>query len=900
MRKKSLIFLALLMTLGACNKVSTSSKAQERKQVDFDTLESNDYQQTPNNYQQIGEFELVAPYNGAILSELTTFSWNAAENAQRYKLEICSHRNFINDIDSIDYYCQDNINGLSWTPDVNLMLKNTTYYWRVTADNGRKQPKCCVEAFTFYIEAPEIEEFKFDLGEADDWQLHPTGSYADISVDNNDFFGNGEKSIVVSYKTEDTQRGIPESDGWIVVTKTIEKSIYGTDSLLFNMYYSGQEANIFIRLIDRDNEFWVCPVQVSNNAKQSIILKFSDFVQRTKDVTVANEVFDYERIKYFELVFEKSFGDGTLLISNVRAIKFDNYRDLFIEKLNFNDYAEDQWVNEGYQFEKEITDDELTIKFWGQNDQDKPSISPGGYGFAKINVGQYFYSGDSIKLKVKYHGNKGSYVTLRIYEEDKDRWYYRIPYSSLVEDEYSELVIPFAAFAKSSIQADGRRQFYYIINIQFGIEGQYGTGTASYKDFEIVKKKDYQTETRRAVDMSGVIDNFDTYSATKDMYFIWELTDVNKDEYMSLNTANKTGGSNNPFCGQFEYKADMEPALYELPVVTSESFSSFSIWMKDASIMDSNPRVSHLTNVSADVNIYIKLHTDEIYCYHLGYIEKTWTQYVIPFDRFVCSNADYIPHIISQITGVGIDKIGFTFQYYYEDVMGKPYPVYTDDNKVYIDNICFGHDTVYSQTLKEKVIHMDGNIALVDDFESYNNSDDLNDVWIDGRDFAYQHKELSNNVSSEGGNNSMSLTYKSNSDSPAYYISPAFDSDVKAKAVRFSLYSDKPAIIYFNLYFLIGTGTVQYRATLRNIAVGQWAEYAIGLSVFELISGNDITLNANHIQFISRISFGMAYYDGNYRQYQLLVDNLILDYSLSYNTNTMDNPRIIDGEQEEL
>ena len=894
MKKRSLIFLALLLTLGACNH-ATQSKKVERKTIDFDTLESNDYEETPVNYQQVGEFELVSPVNGAILEKLTTFSWTAAENAQRYSLEICSNSNFINDNDAIDYYRQDNINALSWTPDVVLALQNTNYYWRVLADNGRKMPRYS-ETHSFFIQAPEIEEFKLDLGEADDWQLHPTGSYADISVDNNNFFGNGEKSIVVSYKTEDTQRGIPESDGWIVVTKTIEKSIYGTDSLYFNMYYSGQEANIFIRLIDRDNEFWVCPVQVSNNAKQSIILKFSDFVQRTKDVTVANQVFDYERIKYFELVFEKSFGDGTLLISDVRAIKFDNYRSYFIEKLNFTDYGDELWVNEGYQFEREVTEDELTIKYWGPNDQGKPSISSSGYGFAKINVGRYFFSGDAIKVKVKYTGNKGNNVVIRIYEEDTDRWFYRIPYSALTADEYAEYVIPFTAFAKSSIQADGRRQFYYIINIQFGIEGQYGTGTASYKDFEIVKKKDYQTEARRAVDMSGLIDNFDTYGATKDLYFSWDLTDVNKDEYISLNTANKVGGSANPYCGQFEYKADMEPAVYELPIQTNETFSSFSIWMKDASIKDSNPRVNYLSSVSADVNVYIKLHTDEIYCYHLGYIDKTWNQYIIPFSSFVCSNLDYIPHAVTPITGSGIDKIGFSFQYYYMDSQGKAYPLYTDDNKVYIDNIYLGHDSTFDKILKEKIIHMNGDQALVDDFEGYNTDSDLNDVWSDGRDFAYQIKTLSTNVSSEGGTHSMSMTYKSNSDSPAYYIAPALDQDVKARAVRFSLYSEHSITVYFNLYFLVGSATTQYRVNLTNIPANKWVEYQIGLSAFSLISGNDFGLNANYIKYISRISFGMAYYDGNYRQYQLLVDNLILDYALGYSVDNRESPRVIDGE----
>ena len=144
----------------------------------------------------------------------------------------------------------------------------------------------------------EVNEVEFDLGEADDWNLHPLGSYADVSIDTTNFFKNDKDSIKIQFKKEDTNQGKPESDGWIIVNKTIEKSIYGTDALFFNMYYAGQQADVVIRLVDRDNEYWYAPALVSNNAKQSVILKFDEFKQRTGDVTVANMKFDFERIKY--------------------------------------------------------------------------------------------------------------------------------------------------------------------------------------------------------------------------------------------------------------------------------------------------------------------------------------------------------------------------------------------------------------------------------------------------------------------------------------------------------------------------------------------------------------------------------------------------------------------------
>ena len=883
MKKSSLIFIALLMALGACNQAAPS-KTQSRKVVDFDALESNNYEETPVNKSTLGEFDLVAPYNGKILTELETFSWTASENAQSYTIEICSHPNFIFDNSAIDYYKQTNIDGLTWTPSVTLQLQDTTYYWRVFAynKNGQQGKRCETEAFTFFMEAVEVEEFKLDLGEADDWQLHPTGSPADISIDNNNFFGNGEPSVVVSFKKEDTMRGIPESDGWIVVTKTIEKSIYGTDALYFDLFYAGQDANIFIRLIDRDNEFWVAPVKVSLNAKQSVVLKFDEFVQRTGDVTVANQVFDHERIKYFEIVFEKSFGDGILLLSDVKAIKFSNYSNLFIDKLKFTDYTEDQWVNDSYEFEKEYTDYELTIKYWGSNGEGKPSISSIGYGFVKIKVNQFFDTGDTIKVKMKYTGSKGKNVIIRIYEEDTDRWSYTIPYSSMTEGEYMEMIIPFEAFGKSSILGDGKRQFFYINNIQFGIEGQYGTGTASYKDFEIVKKKDYQTETIRTVTSDGVIENFDSYTYSTEAFMIWSVSDKNKDEYIRLDTSNKAGGSNNKYCGQFEYKCDMERAEYYLPLEVQDDFESLSLWLKDASMQIVEPKVTN-PNAQADMTIYIELSTGEIYGYHIPALDRYWYQYIIPFTTFELLNRDYLPFVPHQITGSGIERIGFTLQYYYYDINGKGYPLYTDDNKIFVDNMTFGHDSIFNKVLKEKIIHMgEDNLSVIDDFEEYATSTDLNDVWINGGEESYQLMTLSNNVSSEGGNNSAAFQFKSSAASPVYYLSPAFDTSVKARAIKFSMACDKSITVYFNLFFKIGTSTTKYRVTFNTINTG-WTEYIIGLkpSNFSLEEGNAISgLNANYAKYISRVSFGMSNYDGTYGLHNLYIDNIILDFTI--------------------
>ena len=889
MKNRSLLFIALLMALGCCSKGALTTKADGRKVIDFDTLESNEYEEPAANLGTIGEFSLVAPLDGINVEYLPTFTWTAAENATRYSLEICSDDRFISNNEAIDYYIINNLTCTTWTPTVTLAFQDTTYYWRVLANNGRNYSGDNIphsEVRSFFVVAPEVEEFQFDLGEADDWQLHPTGSYADIMVDNSNFFGNGQESIAISFKKEDTMRGVPESDGWIVVTKTIEKSIYGTDALMFDMYYSGQDADVFVRLIDRDNEFWVAPVKLSVNAKQKVFLEFKDFVQRTADVTVANNVFDHDRIKYLEIVFERSFGDGLLLLSNVKAIKIDSYRDLFIDQLNFNDYAETQWVNDTYEFVREITDDELTIKYWSGN-PDHPSINSKGYGFAKIYANQYLYGGDAVKLKVKYTGSAGNNLVVRVYEEDTDLWFYRIPYSSLTEGEYKEVMIPFKAFAKSSLMGDGRRQFYFVINLQFGVEGQYGTGTASFKDFEVVKTEDYKTEDVREVNGTGLVENFDQYTTTPDLYLIWEESYKNKDEYISLNSSNKVGGDSNPFCGQFEYKADMEPAVYELPLNLGEqSFESLSIWLKDASILDSKAP-AHIDEVVADMTIYLELTGGEIYGYHLTQLDKVWHKYVLPFDDFELTNIDYLPFVPTKLKDGKITRLALSFQYYYYAADGKTgYPLYTDDSKVYVDNIYFGHDSIYQKIIKQKLIEMQGNVAKADDFEGYVDTADINETWVNGSTATYQAIALSNNVSSEGGSKSMSLNFKCSSDSPKYFLNPAFTNDVKATGVKFSLSCPKSITVYFNLYFAIGSGTTQYRFTMSAINTA-WTEYTVSFDRFEKISGSTLSFDENTIRKVYRISFGMSLWNDTYNQYQLLVDNLIFDNTIASGTNTV-------------
>ena len=886
MKKRFLTLIPLLLSMVACGAAAVAVHA-ERKTIDFDNLPANTFTPTAVSG-ELGDFNLVSPHNGMIAENINKFSWEASENADTYTLEICSDPNFVSDNEKIDYYKKDNIHATSFT--INSLLRDTDYdyYWRVYAVNstGKKESS---ETFSFHIQAPEVDSVEFDIGEADDWSLHQDGSPAEISIDNSDFFGNGKESLVIKFKEEDTNHGSIKSVGWIIVTRTIEKNTYGADSLFFNMYYSGQDSTIFVRVVDDDNEFWHIPVNVSGNSKQSIVVQFKNFEQRTRDVTIGNLTFDYNRIKYFEIVFEETFGDGVLLLSDLKAVKYKDYEDMFITKLNFEEYDDDVWTNEEYTFTRTVNESELKLT----HDTSDGKAKINGYGFAKLNVNKKFSDGDAVRVSVKYEGPAGSNVIIRIYEEDEDRWSYKFPYKQLTEGEYTDYVIPFQAFAKSSIQGDGKRQFYQIKNIQFGLEGQYTSleGSVYFKDFEIVSKKDYITEEEREVDSDGLVEDFNGYSNNSEIFMIWRTTSVNKDEYMSLSSDYKVGGKSNPYSGKFEYKADMKEAQYGLPLkLNFVNFSSISLWMKDASVKDSNAKYNTLTDVSPKTTFTIYLKNGKEYTYTLPSLERYWHEYVIPFSEFKLNGN-------AGVTAEAIAGFGFAFQYFYKDAYGNPAPSYHDDNVVYIDNIKFGNATTFSKTLLEEILHQDENgITLVDNFEKYPDTDELEGAWADGRDFDYQKKELSNVVSSEGGNKSMAMQYKINGDSPSYYVSPNIADDVTARGIKFSFMSELNVTLYLNFYLRIGSSLVQYRATIQ-VQGGSWCEYSLGFGSnnFTVVSGTaGRSFTYKDLVNVYRISFGMVGYkaleDGDNGLRNVYVDNIKFDNSLSYSTN---NTRVI-------
>ena len=573
-------------------------------------------------------------------------------------------------------------------------------------------------------------------------------------------------------------------------------------------------------------------------------------------------------------------------MSDVRAVKFHNYENLFIKNLNFSKFDSSYVTMENYNFEYDFTEDEMIMKYYGSV-AGKPKIN--GYGFLKLNVNRYLYPGDAIKVSIKYTGSKGTNVLFRIYEEDTDRWSYKVPFSALPTGEYKDVVIPYAAFAKSSILGDGKRQFYYIINLQFGLEGIYGTGTLSWKDFEIVKVKDYVTEPTRLVAEDGLIEDFSSYKFAADMYFIWTATQVNKDEYLNIENSARVAGDRNTVCGQFQYKADMEQAKYYIPISTAKTtYKSLSMWLSDKSLKSGNERATHVTNWSPETIIYIRLNSGEIYANtSIKSLATQWHEYVFPFSSFEITNPNEVVGAPQPIRSENITHVGIGFQYYYKDIDGKtPMPTYCDDNPVLIDYIKLSEETDYRMTIKEKYVtpttSSSETIADIDDFEDGVTSG----YWTYNTNNGYEQIAVSNDVSSEGGTKSLSLQHKPKSSSPSYYLPVQFDASVNNKVFYIDMKGEVNAKVYLNFYTNINGTEKKYRVEVDNIETDGWYRYAIGLSKF-IQEGSSTTMSMSTLKNAVRLSIGMDYYGEATGNQHILIDNVRLGNSAtSYDTFT--------------
>lgn len=880
-----LFLMSLVMTLVSCQ--SDLLPFKDLKENDF-TLETTKG--------EIESFSLLAPLNNSSSIEIPTFTWEKAVNATNYTLEIASSVTFetgsdlIPLLDSELYLKKQGIATTSFTLSSSIRIKDRSYYWRVTAFNETNSKKCLEEYGTFYLAANTYEEIPIEIGDAENWLVHSHGSKADVSINNTNFFGNNKEALAIEFTMEQTKTGNIESDGWIVITKSAEMELYGTDSLYFNFYYMGHDANIFVRFLDSDNEYWHCEIQIARDSKQAVILEFDDFVLRTKDSYVGDGVFGYHNIKYFEIVFERSFGDGVCLMSDIKAIRHERYSHMFVNELNFLDYERSSWINEAYDFNGQVSDEgkTLTLQYDSQaNAYNEKGIGSSGYGFTKFPINKYFTKGDAIKVDVKYTGYALSSMLLRVYEQDKDRWVYTEPFENLIEGEFKTLIIPFGSFSKSQVVGDGVRQFYYILNLQFGLNKAYGTGTLSFRNFKIVSlSNEFSNEERiKNVGMDGVIENFDQYTSSNELLYSWFLTDTNKDEFMELEKEKKAGGSSNRAAGKVYYKSDMGIAAYSVATnVTTSNANALSIWIKDGSVKAENAAFNYLDNVTPEMIIQLRLKTGEEYRYTLPSVSNIWTEHTIPYSLFTINN----PEIFFEGPGplvseeIAYFSIGMHYSYFLED--GRPYPMYSSDNPVYLDNIRLTTSTSYSESIKEIIYSPsedDPKICYIDDFESYANVDELLVNWGDAVNFDYSEMSLSNDTAGQIDNyQSLKLQYEGKATSVNYFLATSFASSVEARGMEISLKGDNKATLYINIYLETSGSILQFRYTLTNFG-NVWKKYTIGFENFINLAGGNKNIVVGDVQFIQKITFGITNNADDERSH-IYVDDLVFNGKISY------------------
>ena len=842
---------------------------------------------------EIGDFKLTGPENGFVTDTGFTFTWEEANNADNYQIEIASTLSFVNDDEDEVYVKENNLASTQYALNFNLPKKDIIYYWRVTAVNVDHTKKS--EVGNFYVASPKVDEIPIKIEDEQDWVLHKEGSYADIKIDRSDFFGTGHDSLAIIFDKEHTLQGKPSSDGWIVITKSEDRELYGTDSFYFNFYYSGHDASVLVRVLDYDGEYWHKQVQISNNAKQTVLMRYEDFELRTAGTNIFNRKFDWQHIRYFEIVFERTFGDGICLFSNIKAVKFNDYKNMFMDKMDFRSTDPKDWTYENYDFRNDmvISEDgsELTLNFTAKNAETNPN-GFNGYGFQNVNVYKYFVQGDAVRMKVKYSGaSSNSMFYFRILEEDNDRWQFKLSFNYLIRDDYKELVIPLKAFQRTDyMTGDGAKQFYYIQKFNIGLADNYSSGSLSIKDLEVIKIDDIVENRKRIVSSDGCIDNFNDYSIYTEMYYYWDQSVVNKDEAMKLDTIHKAGGSTNTYCAEFDYKADMEMATYQIYLDTKNvdpSLNAFSIWLKDASVKFDDPAVAYLDekDIAAEMTIQLTMDTGEWYRYVIDKVEKEWHKYTIKFDDFVLNNGDTLFDEPNPLNVNHIIHMAFGFKYLYYDQQGNHHPTYAIANPVYLDEIYFKNAAEtsiveISGTIKED--SDDPNKITIETMEGYDRDADIFEYWSYATERDYNEMALATDVSSIGGSKSLRMHYKGY-ESISYSRATQFANTITAKGFSIDVKGDGKATVYLNLNWRSGTTLMKMRFTLSNLPT-VWTHYEIGFELFKDVNGGSKTISANYAKNIESVSFGIV--NSDYSSSDIYVDNLRLLKNIGYTTNT--------------
>ena len=879
MKNKIVLGLLLLsLLIPGCNTNKPSSS--ESEVFDSQTIVH------PRKSGEIGSFALIAPDNGFSTNEGFTFEWEEATNCDYYQLEVASTLNFITDDEDEVYVRESNISATTFDLEYNLPKKDILYYWKVTAIN-KDHRQVCNEMGNFFFESIKVDEIPIEIEDEQDWVLHKEGSYADISIDRSNFFGNGKNSLAIVFDKEHTSQGIPKSDGWIVVTKSEDRELYGTDAFYFNFYYSGHDATVLVRVLDYDGEYWHKQVQISNNSKQTVLIKYDEFELRTAGTNIFNRIFDWQHIRYFEIVFERTFGDGICLFSNIKGVKYEDYKDMFIQKMDFHLTDPADWTYENFNFEKTISEDgsQITLGYPARTTDNPNGFS--GYGFQNINVYKYLVNGDALRMQIKYTGTSSNAMFyFRILEEDNDRWQFKIPFSYFIKDDFKELIIPLKAFQRTDyMTGDGAKQFYFIQKFNVGLADNYSSGTLTIKDLEVIRIDDIVESRKRVVPANGCIEDFNNYDIYTQIYYYWEQSTVNKDEAMKLDTIHKTGGNSNPYCAEFDYKADMEQAVYQLYMDTSAVVgkNALSLWLKDASVKADDPVISYLKDedVTAEMTIQLTMDTGEWYRYTIEKVKKEWYNYTIKFSDFTLFNEMDLFDDPNPLDSSHIIHMAFGFRYLYFDRQGNHHPTYAIANPVYIDEIYFTNASSTSVveipgTLKPDTDNED--LVTIETMEDYASTEEIFGWWSYGYEKEYNSMELANDVSSIGGQKSIKMHYKG-ADSVSYYRATIFAGNVTARGFTLDIKGDGKAVVYLNMNWRSGSTLYKMRYEIKNIPTS-WTHYEIGFSMFKDINGSSKSIMLDTARGIESVSFGIVNSDNSASD--IYVDNLRLMKEIDY------------------
>jgi hypothetical protein len=105
----------------------------------------------------IGSFALLGPSDDLEIDGYTpTFSWNAAENAESYRLIVATNRNF-NQADIVE---EITVTGTSATIRSSLDTQ-MTYHWYVEAAAPNAEPRQCTRRYVFYTKPWTLDFNKF-------------------------------------------------------------------------------------------------------------------------------------------------------------------------------------------------------------------------------------------------------------------------------------------------------------------------------------------------------------------------------------------------------------------------------------------------------------------------------------------------------------------------------------------------------------------------------------------------------------------------------------------------------------------------------------------------------------------------------------------------------------------